>query len=120
MSEFRTIPFQEGEYRIIIGRTTVFAHYSNLVPSGVVAAVSNSGGIHIITTQTEHKAVLNTCNEMKENGVQVTFLPVNQEGDSKGHCETEPSILPELLDLQRPLREKSPAGLPAFSAEMLF
>ncbi|MDD6212863.1 MAG: cysteine desulfurase family protein [Clostridiales bacterium] len=35
---------------------------------------------HIITTAIEHHAVLHTCEKMKEKGWNVTFLPVNREG----------------------------------------
>jgi len=51
----------------------------NLALRGVIASPKMRGN-HIITTQTEHKAVLETCNEMRNNGVQVTFLPVKQNG----------------------------------------
>ncbi|CAN3360587.1 cysteine desulfurase, mitochondrial [Diutina catenulata] len=35
---------------------------------------------HIITTQTEHKCVLDSCRYMQDNGFEVTYLPVNSEG----------------------------------------
>ena len=37
-------------------------------------------GQHIITCQTEHKAVLDTCTYLEEKGWSITYLPVNQEG----------------------------------------
>lgn len=35
---------------------------------------------HIITTQTEHKCVLDSARHMKDEGFDVTYLPVNNEG----------------------------------------
>lgn len=35
---------------------------------------------HIITVQTEHKAVLDTCAYLEEIGADITYLPVNSDG----------------------------------------
>ncbi|TFY71878.1 hypothetical protein EVG20_g1131 [Dentipellis fragilis] len=35
---------------------------------------------HIITTQTEHKCVLDSCRKMQEEGFDVTYLPVQRNG----------------------------------------
>ncbi|MFA6322306.1 MAG: aminotransferase class V-fold PLP-dependent enzyme [Candidatus Buchananbacteria bacterium] len=37
-------------------------------------------GEHIITTKIEHPAILEAAQEMEKRGVQVTYLPVSQEG----------------------------------------
>ena len=38
-------------------------------------------GCHIVTCATEHKAVIDTCTYLEEIGVEVTFLPVNYQGE---------------------------------------
>lgn len=35
---------------------------------------------HIITTQIEHKCILNSCRYMENKGYKVTYLPVNKKG----------------------------------------
>jgi cysteine desulfurase len=37
-------------------------------------------GHHIITCQTEHKAVLDSCKRLEKQGFEVTFLPVEKDG----------------------------------------
>jgi cysteine desulfurase len=37
-------------------------------------------GNHIITQQTEHKAVLDTCKRLEKHGYRVTYLPVQKDG----------------------------------------
>lgn len=53
----------------------------NLALRGVAAAMSGRGrGKHIITTATEHHAVLDVAKELADDGFDVTFLPVDQHG----------------------------------------
>lgn len=37
-------------------------------------------GRHVITTVVEHPAVLNACEQLKEQGIEISLLPVNQSG----------------------------------------
>ena len=52
---------------------------NNIAIKGI-AAMYGERGKHIITQVTEHKAVIDPCNWLKEQGYRVTFLPVNREG----------------------------------------
>ncbi len=51
----------------------------NLAIKGVAAAYAEKGN-HIITCQTEHKAVLDSCKRLESQGCAVTYLPVGRDG----------------------------------------
>ncbi|HWI92470.1 MAG TPA: IscS subfamily cysteine desulfurase [Flavisolibacter sp.] len=51
----------------------------NLALKGIVETYSSKGN-HIITSNIEHKAVLDTCKHLERQGVEITYLPVNTEG----------------------------------------
>ena len=51
----------------------------NLAIKGA-AEFNRDRGNHIITAQTEHKAVLDTCKRLEKDGFDVTYLPVEQDG----------------------------------------
>jgi cysteine desulfurase len=51
----------------------------NLAIKGVAEMYSEKGN-HIITQQTEHKAVLDSCKRLEKLGYRVTYLPVGKDG----------------------------------------
>ena len=51
----------------------------NTVIKGISKAYRSKGN-HIITSQTEHKAVLNSCEAVEKDGIKVNYLPVDQQG----------------------------------------
>ncbi|KAI4281058.1 MAG: hypothetical protein L6R35_005759 [Caloplaca aegaea] len=68
---------------------------NNMSIKGVARFFGRSGKKkHIITTQTEHKCVLDSCRHLQEEGFDVTYLPVQNSGliDLK---ELEAAIRPD-------------------------
>jgi cysteine desulfurase len=51
----------------------------NLALKGVAYRPGNPGK-HIVTTQVEHPAVMNTCRFLETQGFRVTYVPVNRQG----------------------------------------
>lgn len=47
--------------------------------------IINGDKNHIVTTEVEHPSVLSTCKFLEEQGVDVTYLPVNDEGIVEPH-----------------------------------
>ena len=52
----------------------------NLAIKGICEMYAPDGGAHIITSQTEHKAVLDTCKYLETKGVEVTYLKPDVDG----------------------------------------
>ena len=66
---------------------------NNMSIKGVARFFGRSGKKkHIITTQTEHKCVLDSCRHLQDEGFDVTYLPVQNDG------------LVNLTDLERAIR----------------
>ena len=54
---------------------------NNMSIKGVARFFGRSGKKkHIITSQTEHKCVLDSCRHLQEEGFEVTYLPVQSDG----------------------------------------
>ena len=51
---------------------------NNLALKGLASFYTNKK--HIITTQIEHKCILNTCRDLERKGYKVTYLPVKKNG----------------------------------------
>ena len=51
----------------------------NLAVKGVAYRPGNAGK-HIVTSQVEHPAIMNTCRFLETQGFRVTYVPVNRQG----------------------------------------
>jgi cysteine desulfurase len=77
-----------GEVASLIGagpREIVFTsgatESNNLALKGVCGAqAGRTAGRHVVTVQTEHHAVLDVCKRLEQEGVRVTYLPVDAAG----------------------------------------
>jgi len=53
---------------------------NNMAIKGVSLFSENKNKNHIITVQTEHKCVLDSCRYLEQRGFNITYLPVNSKG----------------------------------------
>ncbi|WP_282032998.1 cysteine desulfurase family protein [Metabacillus indicus] len=67
----------------------------NMAILGTASAYRHKGN-HIITTQVEHHAVLNTCKNLEKQGFEVTYLPVGTDG-SISIEELKKALKPETI-----------------------
>lgn len=72
----------------------------NLALKGVVEMYKEKGD-HIITTSTEHRAVIDTAKYLEKKGINVTFLPVDKTGmvnpDDVRNAITDKTILISIM-----------------------
>ncbi|MCD6019762.1 MAG: aminotransferase class V-fold PLP-dependent enzyme [Bacteroidetes bacterium] len=72
----------------------------NMALKGIFEAYQSKGN-HIITCVTEHKAVLDTCAFLEENGATITYLGVDREGridlDELKNSFTDKTILVAIM-----------------------
>src|SRR5436309_14723256 len=72
----------------------------NLAIKGAAEFMKDRGN-HIITAQTEHKAVLDTCKRLEKEGFEVTYLPVGKDGrvspESVRAAMTDKTILVSIM-----------------------
>ncbi|MDD5639875.1 MAG: cysteine desulfurase family protein [Candidatus Pacebacteria bacterium] len=54
---------------------------NNLALRGVIAKLkAKQKSLHIITTQIEHDAILETCRDLEKQGIEVTYLSIKKNG----------------------------------------
>jgi cysteine desulfurase len=72
----------------------------NLALKGVVEFYKDRGN-HIVTTVTEHKAILDTCKRLEKEGCEVTYLGVGKDGrvdpDDVAKAITDRTILVSVM-----------------------
>ena len=72
----------------------------NLALKGVAEFYKDKGN-HIITSRTEHKAILDTCKRLEKEGYSVTYLDVTKEGfvepDAVKNAITDKTILVSVM-----------------------
>ncbi len=74
--------------------TSCATEADNLALKGVMRASYARG--HLITSQIEHKAILEPAKALEKQGYKVTYLPVNDEGIIK-LLDLEKAIIPETV-----------------------
>ncbi|GIX47588.1 MAG: cysteine desulfurase IscS [Candidatus Tectimicrobiota bacterium] len=73
---------------------------NNTILQGVAAALKDKGR-HLVTSQIEHPAVLDTCAYLETQGYRVTYVPVNADGivepEAVAEALTEETILVSIM-----------------------
>ncbi|MBI5379670.1 MAG: IscS subfamily cysteine desulfurase [Nitrospirae bacterium] len=85
----------------------------NLALKGVVEMYREKGD-HLITAVTEHRAVLDTARRLEKQGIQVTYLPVGEDGrvdpDAVREAITERTILISIMLANNEIGTINPAA----------
>jgi cysteine desulfurase len=72
----------------------------NLAIKGIARAY-NGKGRHIVTQQSEHRAILDSCRTLEQEGFTITYLPVDRHGlvdpDAVRHAITDDTILVSIM-----------------------
>ena len=82
----RAIEFARNQVSKAIGAKSeeiIFTSGGSEANNWVFQSISNiypKEPVHIITSAVEHHSVLNSCHELERRGVDVTYIPVNQDG----------------------------------------
>ncbi|KAJ6661050.1 hypothetical protein lerEdw1_016851 [Lerista edwardsae] len=87
---------------------------SNNIAIKGVARFYKSRKKHIITTQTEHKCVLDSCRALEAEGFQVTYLPVKKNGlidltDLKNAIQPDTSLV-SIMTVNNEIGVKQPVA----------
>ena len=97
---------------------------SNNISVKGVARFYASKKRHVITTQTEHKCVLDSCRQMEAEGLEVTYLPV-QENNLVDLELLESSIRPDtslvsVMTLNNEIGVKIPLNVNKMNIDLMF
>jgi cysteine desulfurase len=72
----------------------------NLAIKGIARAYKEQGR-HIVTQQTEHRAILDSCRTLEQEGFTITYLPVDRDGlvapEAVRQAITEQTILVSIM-----------------------
>jgi len=86
---------------------------NNLALKGAAQMLRRQGN-HIITVQTEHRAVLDPCRRLQRDGFEVTFLPVDRCGQvtprEVADAITERTILVSVMPANNEIGTLQPVG----------
>ncbi len=85
----------------------------NAAIKGAAFALRNTGN-HIITSNTEHHAVLHSCHQLEQFGFDVTYLPVDQFGmvgaDEVGRAINDRTVLVSVMLANNEIGAIQPVG----------
>lgn len=86
---------------------------NNLAIKGLAEYLKSKGN-HIITVQTEHKCVLDSCRHLAEEGFDITYLPVEQNGlidlEKLKNAITDKTILVSVMAANNEIGVLQPIG----------